>query len=223
MAVVEMAYLDSTMELGELLERLERIESGLGSAPAGRPSAPVAQSRRVDATTSPAAAPAPALPAPERPAEQPPPAEPPRPAGAQRPSDEAKDPSGPPLPGLVQVRDSWKEIRSRIETRKKGLGVCLNECAVHSVSGAKVVLAFPKGKEFEHTMADSANNRKIIQEEMHSVMKARLLVSCVVSSAARGEAHEEVSAPEEEGSGKVTPEDSVENIIDYFNGEIVED
>jgi len=229
MAVVEMAYLDSTMELGELLERLERLESGLpndGPSPSGVPgsraSGTVTQSRQESPTREqarPVAAPPEEKP-PGTAAKTPEAKEPPEPA---RPAVEAKAPSGPPLPGLVEVRERWKEIRTRIETRKKALGVCLNECTVHSVSGAKVVLAFPEEKDFEQRLADSKPNRKIIQEELHAVLKAQLGVACVLSGAAAQETPNEVAVFEGEGSGKKPVEDSLENIIEYFNGEIVED
>jgi DNA polymerase-3 subunit gamma/tau len=196
MAVVEMSYLDSTMQLGELLERLQRLESGVSGAPAQEP--PPAS--RPESASS-------VLSQPETP----------------RPAAEEKAPAGPPLPGLSQVRESWKEIRTRIETRKKALGVCLNECTVHSMSGAKVVLAFPEEKGFELRLADSKANKKIIQEEILAVTKAQLSVSCVVSGAAPPDTPAEVSAFEGESSEKTNAEGSLENIIEYFNGEIVED
>ncbi len=245
MAVVEMSYLDSTMELGELLERLERLESGQSGAPAGRGPRPTAQSRPSAAAAPSQAVSAPLTgphtPAPEQPSG---PAEPPRPEPASkaapapkpapapseparpetpRPTAAEKVPHAPPLPGLAQMRESWKEIRTRIETRKKALGVCLNECTVHSMSGAKVVLAFPEEKGFEHRLADSKTNQKIIQEEILAVMKTHLGVSCIVSAAAPPETPNEVSELEGEGSEKKPAENSLENIIDYFNGEIVED
>jgi len=215
MAVVEMAYLDSTMELSELLERLERLESGLPGAPAGRSSESAARPSR--ATESSEQAEPPRVTEPSRPRESSRPAEP------ARAADEPKAPSGPPLPGLAEVRKSWKEIRARIEARKKGLGVWLSECTVHSMSGAKVVLAFPEEKDFQLKLADTKANKKIIEDEVHEVMKARLGVTFALSKVAESATPTEVPAAEGESSDKMPAEDSVENIIEYFNGEIVED
>jgi hypothetical protein len=86
-----------------------------------------------------------------------------------------------------------------------------------------VVWHFPEEKGFEHRLADSKTNQKIIQEEILAVMKTPLGVSCIVSGAAPPETPNEVSQFEGEGSEKKPAEDSLENIIEYFNGEIVED
>jgi len=268
MAVVEMAYLDSTMELGELLERLERLESSVSGGPGGRahgatvsPSVSTSPSTRSAAPARPSTARSPVtvgqMPVPEpaptetpqpptpsdahlrevplldepplyeaRPGEPLPkdvaPEEPTRPESPRRVATE-KVPPRPSLPDLAEVQRRWREILTRIETRKKALGVCLTECSLHSISGGKLVLAFPEKKEFELSLADSKTNKKIIQEEIGAVMKTHLGVSCVLASAAAQETPNEVSVFEADGSEKKPAEDSLKTIIEYFNGEIVED
>jgi DNA polymerase-3 subunit gamma/tau len=247
MAVVEMAYLDSSVELSELLERLATLESGLPGAPGAKPRtagvrapSPAAPELEMSAPARPSAAPphgeepGTAAPAPEphAPASTgPSPVAPPGPEGnvpspgpgTPEATRAEKTAPGPGIPGLAQVEQSWREILTRIETRKKALGVCLLECWLHSMSGNKLVLAFPEDKHFQLSLADSKTNKKIIQEEIAAVMKAQLAVSCISSNVPQQEAPNEVSVFEENDAEKKPADDSLKTIIDYFNGEIIED
>ncbi len=238
MAVVEMAYLDSTVELGELIARLAELESRLAgegdsSAPEGKLQAPGGR-RHATAKAGPPE-PLAAKPSPEKSAAAPKKQPLSRKGEREKAPVESSSEEVSPVKGqkavpktegpqLAQVKEKWPEILARITERKKMLGVCLTGCRIRELSGGKLVLAFPEHKHFDHSMADSRQNKKVLQEELAAVLGVSLAVSCVISHEAEDEGPLEVSETEEqEPGGGPKPEDSLKTVIEFFDGEIIED
>jgi DNA polymerase-3 subunit gamma/tau len=204
MAVVEMAHLDSTVELGELIERLKNMEANLPDTGPAAPEPEPEASRPPQGNAS---------------AEKSPPAETARPEVIAR---EAADKREDSL--LARVKDEWKGILVRLNKKKKTLGVCLSVCKIRGIKGGKLVLAFPEDKPFEFTFAEDKANKKVIQEELSSVLGTNLGVTCVVSNDPVEEASGEVSIFENDESSSTSKNDnSIKTVIEFFDGEIIEE
>jgi hypothetical protein len=108
------------------------------------------------------------------------------------------------------------------------LGVCLSAARFRGISQGKVTLGFRETKSFEQSIVEDKINKKILQEELAAVFKATLRVSCVRIEA---ESEETCEEPSEESLAaetgfdktKSTIDDSLKTILEYFDGEIVED
>jgi DNA polymerase-3 subunit gamma/tau len=120
--------------------------------------------------------------------------------------------------------EKWNQVLSKITARKKSLGVCLSPARFRGISQGKVILGFREDKSFEQSIVEQKVNKKILQEELTAVFKATLGVSCVRIESDSEEAAEEVSAPgADNGNARSTPDDSLKTILEYFDGEIIED
>jgi DNA polymerase III subunit gamma/tau len=128
----------------------------------------------------------------------------------------------------------WNEVLRRINSRKKTLGVCLSAALFRGISQGKVILGFREAKSFEQSIVEHKVNKKILQEELAAVFKATLGASCVrieaesettLSGETSSEEASEESLATETGFDKTksTMDDSLKTILEYFDGEIIED
>jgi DNA polymerase-3 subunit gamma/tau len=139
-------------------------------------------------------------------------------------------PTGPSEPGTRGVEvtaessQKWNEVLHRINSRKKTLGVCLSAARFRGISQGKVILSFREAKSFEQSIVEDKVNKKILQEELAAVFKATLGVNCVRIEAESEETSEESLATETGfDKTKSTVDDSLKTILEYFDGEIIED
>jgi len=138
----------------------------------------------------------------------------------ERPAESAMRPEKVTTESL----EKWNQVLSKITARKKSLGVCLSPARFRGISQGKVILGFREDKSFEQSIVEQKVNKKILQEELTAVFKATLGVSCVRIESDSEEAAEEVSAPgADNGNARSTPDDSLKTILEYFDGEIIED
>ncbi|MCX5800322.1 MAG: DNA polymerase III subunit gamma/tau [Candidatus Eisenbacteria bacterium] len=255
MAIVEMAYLDSTTQLSELIDRLERLEvslSGRSDAPGqvdgpgraamrpGRSEASATPAGEAEGTTGKTTPPAQAeepgrtiarAAAPSAEAEEPAPAiaEPTETVSTGEsaraiPRSPVEDPQARGEGVTPESLEKWNLVLARITSRKKSLGVCLSVARFLGISQGRVLLGFREDKSFEQSIVEQKVNKKVFQEECTEVFKATLRVSCVKIEPDSEETPEEVSAAE---SGNNNAESnaggSLKTIIEYFDGEIIEE
>jgi hypothetical protein len=108
--------------------------------------------------------------------------------------------------------------------RKKTLGVCLSAARFRGISQGKVILGFREAKSSEQSIVEEKVNKKILQEELATVFKATLGVSCARIEVESEEPSEESLAAETGfDKTKSTIDDSLKTILEYFDGEIIED
>ena len=150
-----------------------------------------------------------------------------------------------------EYRQKWNEVVEKINSRKKTLWACISGAYFRGISQGKVILGFEDGKSFEQSRVEDKVNKKILQEELAAAFKTNLGVSCIRIEPGREEASEQ-SAPDEIGNGtqsepdelstgtQCVPEearnntkkpatddslkdDSLKNILECFDGEVIED
>jgi DNA polymerase-3 subunit gamma/tau len=244
MAIVEMSYLDSTTQLSELIEKLESLEASLSSGVerTQQTGADLSQTQRgsgkeeqaSQSDRQPSAQPRTSAravtgtgPSESRAAEANEATEtivkPTSAMQVEEPADTRK--SG--IRGVEVTTESlqkWSQVLSRITSRKKSLGVCLSAARFREISQGKVILGFKEDKSFEQSIVEHKVNKKILQEELAQVFKATLEVTCVRIESDSEETAEEVSTAEDENDyTKSTSDDSLKTILEYFDGEIIED
>jgi len=150
-----------------------------------------------------------------------------------------------------EYRQKWNEVVEKMNSRKKTLWACISGAYFRGISQGKVILGFEDGKSFEQSRVEDKVNKKILQEELAAAFKTNLGVSCIRIEPGREEASEQ-SAPDEIGNGtqsepdelstgtQCVPEearnntkkpatddslkdDSLKNILECFDGEVIED
>ena len=226
MAVVEMSYLDSTAQLSELIRKLDVIEASLADFPqqAGQiGGASVAPESRtsVPEEERPAVAGADKLKVEEKPAV----------AGGpesleREPETEVQEPrvEAPEPEITADSLKKWNQVVSRLAARKKSLAVCLSPGSFRGISQGKVIIGFGENKSFERSIVESKTNKKIIQEELSAIFKTTLGVSCVkIESKPEERAIEAPANPAGQNEAALDENDSLKEILETFDGEIIED
>jgi len=199
--LVELCTLAAAADVGDLIHRLERLESKLGGGGATAASGPPA-SRASVAGESPRPA------APRRPATapgsesfqafQPPapgPATPARPtatATPARPLATAPPAAPAPIAAPTAVADPapsgaiegdlvgrWREALDRVKQRKLLLGTCLEDGLFLGVTGTSVRVALATEHSFHRAMLDMKENREILKEEFERLYGAGATLVCV--------------------------------------------
>ncbi len=250
-AVVEMAYLDSTAQVSDLLERLARLEAGVRKR-AGQADTPQASGTGGPSGGTAAKKGGPTVSRGKKTA-APPPAVDAGPAEAvgefeseSRPQSEFKDrkdggseastseSSEPEVEAPSEEdRGKWKTVLQRLHVRKKTLGVCLSSAHFRGISQGKVIICFEHDRSFEQSFVENRDNKNLLKEELADVFKKALGISCVRAESQSGGPVEELELeappdPEEPPEVESPDEDeekdddgSVKTIIDFFDGEIV--
>jgi DNA polymerase-3 subunit gamma/tau len=217
MAIVEMAYLDSTTQLSDLIDKLERLEASLSDrsdAPGqvDGPGRAAMHTGRSEASATPGA-PEPASAAEAHTTE-----------GERSKTEAAEKPHAGGEGVTPESLEKWNLVLARITSRKKSLGVCLSVARFLGISQGRVLLGFREDKSFEQSIVEQKVNKKVFQEECGEVFKATLRVSCSKIEPDSEETPEEVSAA---GSGNdnagSNADGSLKTIIEYFDGEIIEE
>ncbi|MFH0778892.1 MAG: DNA polymerase III subunit gamma/tau [Candidatus Eisenbacteria bacterium] len=282
MAIIEMTYLDSTVELKDLLEKLARLEAtfsgttsrGPGQAVSVDPGGSAGQGggadglgalvggaganadtgghradtsgRGADTGSHDASAPARGPDTRAGGAEaQAPEKEPEQEAAHAGTAEPELKPSHAETPAVTTEQlQMWGEVVDRMNRRKKTLGVWLRAAHFRGVSKGKIHLGFGEDKAFEQSRVEDKTNKKVLQEEVAAVFKASLGVSCsgtdARASAAAGVKPVAPNGPEngtvlgpgngaegptstEGDSQNNTRPESLKEIIEFFNGEIVDE
>jgi DNA polymerase-3 subunit gamma/tau len=237
-AVVEMAYLDSTAQVSDLLERLGRLEASVRKKNSSE-STPQGSEAAEGSTEAATKRSEPASSRPQRTTVDVPEAKAPVPSrpkpGKTRGPQASESTNGETEMAQVSVEDidKWKEILKRLHARKKTLGVCLSTAQFRGISQGKVTIYFEQDRSFEQSFVENKDNKNLLKEELADVFKKALGISCVRMESESAESveglkleaspHTEAldSADSIEEDEESNENGSVKTIIEFFDGEIV--
>ena len=204
-ALVHLALMGRSVDVGELLRRLQSLE---GAAP--RPAVPSSPS---SGRSEQAASPLPsgrnrqvASPSPsslnERAAPPPPP--------QQEVAAPAKSNNAAASLSFDQVRTTWDELVSAVRTAKPSLAHFLNGAALDSLDGHVLKLSF--GDDDRFAMTQVINNRESVEEIAEAKYGRRLRLEAVVKK-------DDQPAPQAASQPEADP--ALRSVLDTFDGELV--
>ena len=231
--LVDLCSLPGASDIGELIRRLETLESRLGGgaglrqpaapAPAKAAPAPPASARDAASSFKPAAA----RPAP--PDQEPKPA-PKRPATTSPDTEARSEAPAEPMEGDVVGR--WREALDRVKQRKLLLGTCLEDGLFLGVNGGSVRVALSAEHSFHRAMLEMKENREILKEEFERLYGAGATLVCVAHDqaitggehalAVHATARPDLAAATGLEGAAGTGGSLVQRIVDLFDGEILE-
>ena len=219
-ALVHLALMGRSVDVGELLRRLQSLE---GAAP--RPAAPLPPRDRSEQA---------APPAPSNPTEQdlPPlprgrsgqPTSPPVPSSLNEqdvtaprtpPQQQVIAPAessnaGAAAPSFDQVRTNWDELVNAVGTTKRSLASFLNGATLDGIEGHVLKLSFGADQRF--AMTQVLKDRKIIEEMTEAKYGWRLRLDVV---AKKGE------QPAPQAASQPESDPTLRSVLDAFDGELV--
>ena len=206
-ALVHLALMGRSVDVGELLRRLQSLE---GAAP--RPAAPPPPS---SGRSEPAPPPLPsggsepvASSPPSSRSEQ---AAPPPPAQQQVAAPaESSNAASAAAPSFDQVRTNWAELVNAVGTTKRSLASFLNGATLDSLEGHVLKLSFDADQRF--AMTQVSKDRKIIEEMAEAKYGWRLRLEVV---AKKGE------QPAPQAASQPESDPTLRSVLDTFDGELV--
>ena len=217
-ALVHLALMGRSVDVGELLRRLQSLESA-----APRPPAPLSSGRSEQAAPPPPSGRSeqPAPPPPSGRSEQ---AAPPPPSGrseqavlpppAQQQVDVQAAPSnaaGTVAPSFDQVRTTWAELVNAVRAAKPPLGHFLKGAILDGLEGHVLKLSFGAADRF--AMTQVKNNRDSVEAIAKKKYGWRLRLDAV-------EKKDEQPAPQATNQPESDP--TLRSVLDTFDGELVE-
>ncbi len=205
-ALVHLALMGRSVDVGELLRRLQSLE---GAAP--RPAAPPRPSGRSESTPPP-------LPSGgSEPVASPPPSNrnkqtaPPPPAQQQVAAPaESSNADSAAEPSFDQVRANWAELVNAVGTTKRSLASFLNGATLDGLEGHVLKLSFDAAQRF--AMTQVLKERKIIEEMAEAKYGWRLRLDVV---AEKGE------QPTPQAASQPESDPTLRSVLDAFDGELV--
>ena len=204
-ALVHLALMGRSVDVGELLRRLQSLES-----PAPRPAAPPPPS---SGRSEQAAPPLPsgrseqvASPSPSNLDEQ---AAPPLPT-QQQVAAPAESSNAAASLSFDQVRTTWAELVNAVRAAKPSLAYFLNGAALDSLEGHVLRLSFGAADRF--AMNQVINNRESVEEIAEAKYGRRLRLEAVVKK-------DDQPAPQAASQPESDP--VIRSVIDTFDGELV--
>ena len=193
-ALVHLALMGRSVDVGELLRRLQSLESA-----APRPAASPPPSRRRE----------PAAPPPPSPSKRNEPAAPPPPAPQQiaAPAEPSNAAGGL---SFDQVRTTWAELVSAVRAAKPSLAHFLNGAALDGLEGHVLKLSFGAADRF--AMNQVLKNRESLEGIAEAQYGQRLRLEAVVK---KGDQPPPQAAPPPEA------DPALRSVLDTFDGELV--
>ena len=193
-ALVHLALMGRSVDVSELLRRLQSLESA-----APRPAAPPPPSRRRE----------PAAPPPPSPSKRNEPAAPPPPPPQQiaAPAESSNAAGGL---SFDQVRTTWAELVSAVRAAKPSLAHFLNGAALDGLEGHVLKLSFGAADRF--AMNQVLKNRESLEGIAEAQYGQRLRLEAVVK---KGDQPTPQAAPPPEA------DPALRSVLDTFDGELV--
>jgi DNA polymerase-3 subunit gamma/tau len=193
-ALVHLALMGRSVDVGELLRRLQSLESA-----APRPAMPPSPSNRSEQA---------APPPPSGRSEQ---AVPPPPAQQQVAAPaESSNAAGAAAPTFDQVRTTWAELVNAVRAAKPSLAGFLNGAALDSLEGHVLRLSFGAADRF--AMTQVKNNRESVEAIAEAKYGWRLRLDAV-------EKKDDQPAPQAASQPESDP--TLRSVLDTFDGELV--
>ena len=211
-ALVHLALMGRSVDVGELLSRLQSLES---AAPPARPS-PSKGRRQQAAPPPPSRANQQAAPPPSRVSEQVPPsrvnqqAAPPPPQQQVAAPAESTSAAHTAAPNFEQVRSTWPELVGAVREVKPSLASFLTGAALDSLDGHVLKLSFGTADRF--AMTQVLKNRESIEE----IAKANYGWRLRLDTAEKKDDH---PAPQPATQPESDP--ALRSVLDAFDGELV--
>lgn len=220
LTVMKLVQMTTSIDLQELISRLEQLERDLKSKGTPSPRAPAAVRKRPVSRPTPNApppgrnAPSNARPASQRPTT-------PRPAirpqgNGRRESSGAKEQT-PPIasngkpPDLSIVEDRWEQLVQAVKIKKISVGTFLDEGQPQSMDGRRLVVAFQEKREFHANQV--RRNRALVEEVAGEVFGGTVTISCEVVYDNDNAQVAEEKAPE--------TDERVQMVMQVFGGEVI--
>ena len=201
-ALVHLALMGRSVDVSELLRRLQSLESA-----APRPAAPPPRDRREPA------APPPREQGIQRrfvPLSSPPSTAAPPPPAQQQIAAPAKSSNAAGGLSFDQVRTTWAELVSAVRAAKPSLAHFLNGAALDSLEGHVLRLSFGAADRF--AMNQVLKNRESVEEIAEAKYGQRLRLEAVVK---KGE------PPAPPPASQPEPDPALRSVLDTFDGELV--
>jgi DNA polymerase-3 subunit gamma/tau len=193
-ALVHLALMGRSVDVGELLRRLQSLESA-----APRPAMPPSPSNRSEQA---------APPPPSGRSEQ---AVPPPPAQQQVAAPaESSNAAGAAAPTFDQVRTTWAELVNAVRAAKPPLGHFLKGAILDSLEGHVLKLSFGAADRF--AMTQVKNNRESVEAIAEAKYGWRLRLDAV-------EKKDDQPAPQAASQPESDP--TLRSVLDTFDGELV--
>jgi DNA polymerase-3 subunit gamma/tau len=194
-ALLRLALREDLSTVSEMLARLQDLEEGLEQkGGAASPSSAAAQGNPSPPTVKPA-----------RESE--------RVAEAKKKEERTEDP--PASFTLEQIEVVWAQVIELVKAKKISCGTCLAEAGPVEVEGDLVVLGFPQEFKFHKENLEKAENRKIVEETIGSVLGAKVRLSLVVT------VPEKISVSRAAAESEIVPE-IVTSAVKLFDGKIIQ-
>jgi DNA polymerase-3 subunit gamma/tau len=193
-ALVHLALMGRSVDVGELLRRLQSLESA-----APRPAMPPSPSNRSEQA---------APPPPSGRSEQ---AVPPPPAQQQVAAPaESSNAAGAAAPTFDQVRTTWAELVNAVRAAKPPLGHFLKGAILDSLEGHVLKLSFGAADRF--AMTQVINNRESVEEIAEAKYGQRLRLEAVVKKG---------DEPAPQAARQPESDPTLRSVLDTFDGELV--
>ncbi|MYA23506.1 MAG: DNA polymerase III subunit gamma/tau [Gemmatimonadetes bacterium] len=205
-ALVHLALMGRSVDVGELLRRLQSLE---GAAP--RPAAPPRPSGRSEQTPSPLPSGGSEQVAPPHPSSRNKQTPPLLPAQQQVAAPaESGNVDSTAAPSFDQVRTNWAELVNAVGTTKRSLASFLNGATLDGLEGHVLKLSFDAAQRF--AMTQVLKERKIIEEMAEAKYGWRLRLDVV---AKKGE------QPTPQAASQPESDPTLRSVLDAFDGELV--
>lgn len=213
LALVRLAQMGRSLDVGHLLVRLQQLEGALAATgePA-RGAAPASTGKRPVAVPPPR----PSAPRSEQasaPQEPPPPAE--EPPGRDGPPPATNEAASAELPAagggmtLEQVRGGWEELVAELRQSQPTLGIFLNGAELVACERNVLRLGFDAADRFP--MSQVEKNRATIERACSDRWGVSARIECVVSG----------EAPAPAVASKPQQDPAVKSVLETFDGELV--
>ena len=205
-ALVHLALMGRSVDVGELLRRLQSLESA-----APRPTAPPRPSGRSEQTPPPLPSGGSEQVASPRPSSRNKQTAPLPPAQQQVAAPaESSNVDSAAAPSFDQVRANWAELVNAVGTTKRSLASFLNGATLEGLEGHVLKLSFDAAQRF--AMTQVLKDRKIIEEIAEAKYGWRLRLDVV---AKKGE------QPTPQAASQPESDPTLRSVLDAFDGELV--
>ena len=213
MALVRLAYMGRSVDIGELLQRFQSLPDDVATAitPVAAPPPPIEPDR--------APTPQPLRQPPSRDTatpQQSPALEPSarQTVAAATSNDITSEPgvSAGPTPTAQDVAACWSRVVSQVKQTQPSVGNFLAEARVGNLDGLRLELLFSTGGNFP--MSQVAKNKSVVEQVLTSVAGHALTIQCRISDEHGGE-------PAGENEKKTEVDPNVRAVLDTFDGELV--
>jgi DNA polymerase-3 subunit gamma/tau len=226
-AMAEAASWESAVELGELISKIDAMDSGEGGAKAGRTGNRAATRRSGEASdeaSSRAGIRGSAAVERVTEAESRENGEEPAYAVVDRTGGQSEAATGEIDEGPYRElggREKWEKLLSQIREAKLSLGIWIMSAEVKGVKGDRLILGFGAQHRFAKEMVLEEKNKRFIETHLEKFFGRKLIIETDESKAAAGTSARSTRKSQENESAALSGDDAVlAEIVKEFDGEV---